>query len=635
MELSPLHYENLEKHVLGYNPNANLGLIRKAYEFANAAHAGQKRESGEDYIQHLLRVAHTLAELKLNSVTIAAGLLHDVLEDTKTKPERLKEAFGEEILNLVKGVTKITNIKFESREEGKAENIRKVLLATAKDIRVILIKLADRLHNMQTLKYCPPERQVYTAKETLEIYAPIAHKLGIYMIKSELEDLCLRYLHHDTYQLITKKVAEKKEEREHKVKELIKEVESRLENAKIVFEAVQGRAKSFYSIYNKMLAKNKKFEEIYDLLAIRIIVNTVEDCYKALGVIHSNWPYVQSEFKDYIADPKPNGYQSIHTQILFNKKPAEIQIRTMDMHREAEEGIAAHWRYKGTDRDKKFDRKISWLKQIFEWKRDAKNAVDFIENLKIDLFKDEIIIITPKGEPIALPEGATPIDYAYEIHTSLGNSCARVKVNNVIKPLDYELQSGDVVEIITQKNAKPSRQWLNFVKTAQAKAKIRQVLGLQMEPKKQSFELEKPLLGMIIGEVDKKLLRMSRCCEVKIGDDIVGFKTKDGRVHVHSASCPNLSDMENGRKIELKWSQKKSAVVTLSITVGERVGLAVDILKIVSSRMIAIKSINTKDHRDHTVLILKIDCTNKSESELKDLISEIKAVPDVIGLNVS
>lgn len=635
MQVNELSFEELIKNVKEYNPNANVELIRKAYEFVKKAHEGQTRESGEDYIQHLLNVAQILAKLKLNSTTIAAGLLHDVLEDTNTKQKVIKDEFGDEVLNLVKGVTKITSIWYESKEEKKAENIRKILLATAKDIRVILIKLADRLHNMQTLKFQPDHRQERIAKETLEIYVPIAHKLGIYKIKSELEDLCLRFLKPDVYNSISKRIDEKRIGREQKVEDLINEIKNKLNESNISILEIYGRAKSFYSIYNKMENRNKNFEEIFDLIALRVITNTVEDCYKVLGVIHSNWSYVTHNFKDYIANPKPNGYQSIHTQILFHEKPVEIQIRTLEMHREAEEGIAAHWRYKGTDRDKKFDRKISWLKQIFEWKRNAKNAVDFIETLKIDLFKDEIIVITPKGEPIALPEGSTPIDFAYEIHTKLGNSCARAKVNNMIKPLDYVLQSGDVVEIMTQKNAKPSRQWLNFVKTNLAKSKIRQSLGIQStDRKKNEFNTDKNVLDKIVNDIDKKLLSLSKCCEINVGDPIVGFKIKDGRIHVHNINCNNISDLDPNKLIKLDWDSNKDKTKTLNITVGRRTGLALDILSVISSKHISIISINTKDHKERTLVIIKINTTNLTETQIKDLILEIKAIPDIIDINL-
>lgn len=633
-QLMPLDLTHLEKHVIEYNPNANIELIRKAYEFSKNAHAGQKRESGEDYIQHLLRVAHILAKLKLNSTTIAAGLLHDILENTNTTPTKIKEEFGEEIANLIKGVTKITKLKFESKEEKKAENLRKVLLATAKDIRVILIKLADRLHNMQTLKFCELEKQQRIAKDTLEIYVPIAHKLGINLIKSELEDLCLRYLHPDVYEFISKKVVEKKEAREKKVAELIELVNEKIKTIDVPIETIQGRAKSFFSIYEKMQKKNKSFEEIFDLLAIRIITYTVEDCYKILGTIHSNWVYVKSEFEDYIANPKPNGYQSIHTQILFNQKPAEIQIRTLDMHREAEEGIAAHWRYKGTDRDKKFDRKISWLKQILEWKRNSNDAIDFIETLKIDLFKDEIYVITPKGEPISLPEGSTPIDFAYEIHTKLGNSCKQAKINNIIKPLDTQLQSGDIVEIITQKNAKPSRQWLNFVKTNMAKSKIRQALGIVLKDKKNiEFQSHKDLIEDIKTDTNNKYLSLSKCCNINEQCKLVGFKTKDGRIHVHNSECPNVKELNQNKLIKLEWKGEKQNIIRLNVTAKDRIGLAVDILSTISSKGIGLKSINTKDNKNKVIVSFKIDISNLNEQQVKDLILEIKNVKNVVDVN--
>ncbi|MBI2141986.1 bifunctional (p)ppGpp synthetase/guanosine-3',5'-bis(diphosphate) 3'-pyrophosphohydrolase, partial [Candidatus Woesearchaeota archaeon] len=456
------------KRVLDYNPNADALLIERAYDFAEKSHEGQKRLCGRPFFMHCKDVAYMLVKLRLDTATICAGLLHDVLEDTGKRPEQLGKVFGDEILGLVQGVTKIRSISLGSKEEERAENVRKVLLATIKDIRVILIKLADRLHNMRTLKYTPEESRKAVSRETLDIYVPVAYKLGMYKIKSELEDLCLKYLNPSVYQELKRRVSRKKEEREGEVKSIISQIKKALAN-KGLRAAITGRAKNFHSIYRKMIKKGIPFDSVHDLSAIRILTESHDDCYRILGILHSTWTPILKNFDDYIATPKPNMYQSLHTEVIMDGKPVEVQIRTWTMHHIAEEGIAAHWLYKDTERDKKFDRRIAWLKQILDWRMTSASAKEFVESLKIDLFKDEIYVITPKGDAIPLPEGATPVDFAYAVHTDVGNHCARAKVNNTIMPLDAELKSGDVVEIITAKNASPSRNWLQFVRTDNAK----------------------------------------------------------------------------------------------------------------------------------------------------------------------
>ncbi|MCX8147580.1 MAG: RelA/SpoT family protein, partial [Candidatus Woesearchaeota archaeon] len=399
--------------ILEYNPRADVKLIRKAYEFAEKAHKGHKRESGEPFFVHPVETARILMKLRADSATICAALLHDCVEEGCTTLDNIKREFGEEVAMLVEGVTKITGVQFESKEEYKAENLRKMLLATAKDIRVMLIKLADRLHNMRTLKYFREDKQKRIAKETLEIYAPIAHKLGMNSIKGELEDLSLKYLDPEAYQMLRKKIASKRKEREEKTKEFIRQIKNALKERGIE-ATVEGRAKYFYSIYQKMKKENKDFNEIYDLIAIRIITNTIPECYAALGIVHELFTPIPGKFKDYISIPKPNGYQSLHTSVIGGHgKIIEVQIRTWEMHHIAEEGVAAHWRYKGEEKDKKFDRRIRWLRQLLDWKMESSPAREFIENLKIDLFGNEIIVFTPKGDPISLPEGSTPVDFAY------------------------------------------------------------------------------------------------------------------------------------------------------------------------------------------------------------------------------
>ena len=460
-----------------YHPEANVELVEKAYHFAEKAHAGQLRKSGEPYFVHPLTVAGILAKLMLDAPTIAAGLLHDTVEDCDDVTiEVIEQEFGQEVALLVDGVTKLKRLDFTSRVEQQAESIRKMILAMSKDIRVVLIKLADRTHNMRTLKSQPPESQKRIAQETLDIYAPLAHRLGVYKIKQELEDLCLRYLDPEGYQNLIVKVGMKRAEREENIRAVIDTLSDKLKEMNIHYE-IDGRPKHFYSIYRKMVLQHKPIEQIFDLIAIRVLVDTVQDCYAVLGVVHTLWKQVPNRFKDYISMPKPNMYQSLHTTVVGeNGMPFEVQIRTYEMHRIAEYGIAAHWRYKeGKQVADSLDNKLYWLRQILDWQNDTRDSEEFIKSLKVDLFSDEIFVFTPKGEIIDLPKGATPLDFAYRIHSAVGNKCVGAKVNGRIVTLDTPLNTGDFVEIITQQNSKgPSRDWLKIVKTAQAKAKIRQ-----------------------------------------------------------------------------------------------------------------------------------------------------------------
>ncbi len=459
-----------------YAPEGDVDGVRRAYEFAARAHAGQRRDSGDWYIFHPLRVAAILADLEMDVTTIAAGLLHDVIEDTPVTLDEIRAEFGHEVSLLVDGVTKLGRLPFMSREEQQAENLRKMFLAMAQDIRVVLIKLADRLHNMRTLGHLPWDRQARIARETLEIYAPLAHRLGMWRIKWELEDLALRYLEPGEYYKLVEKVARKRKERESLIEEAKATLRKSLGEAHIACE-LQGRAKHFYSIYEKMRVKGKAFEEIYDLIAIRVVVSSVRDCYAVLGTVHSLWKPMPGRFKDYIAMPKSNMYQSLHTTVIGPAgEPLEIQIRTWDMHRTAEYGIAAHWRYKeGTRNLSDFEEKLSWLRQLLEWQRDMKDIHDFMETLKIDLFKDEVFVFTPKGDVKNLPAGSTPVDFAYSVHTDIGHRCTGARVNGRMVPLDYQLTNGDIVEIIASKGqGGPSLDWLAFVKTSKARNKIRQ-----------------------------------------------------------------------------------------------------------------------------------------------------------------
>lgn len=458
--------------------NVDLDVINKAFNLAFEAHKEQKRESGEPYIIHPIDVAVILAELGMDTSTIVAGLLHDVIEDTDYTYEDIKEIFSEEVANLVSGVTKITKMEYKSKEEQQADNFRKMLLAMANDIRVIIIKLADRLHNMRTLKYMPKEKQKRISKETLDIYAPIAHRLGISKVKWELEDLCFRYLHEEEYYDLVNQIAEKRVERETYIAKTIEGLYEKLEESSIDSD-IDGRPKHFYSIYRKMVTKNKSIEQIFDLTAIRILVNSVKDCYEVLGIVHTIYKPIPGRFKDYIAMPKPNMYQSLHTTVIGPQgKTFEIQIRTFEMHKTAEYGIAAHWKYKEGDssesKENSFENKLVWLRDMLEWQKETSDAEEFMEGFKINLFTDEIFLFTPKGVVIDLPNGATSIDFAYRIHTDIGNKCVGAKVNGKIVPLDYQLKTGQIVEILTSNNSKgPNMDWLNIAKSNQAKSKIR------------------------------------------------------------------------------------------------------------------------------------------------------------------
>ncbi len=470
--------ENLLLMIQQYSPDSDLDLIIRAYNFAESAHEGQYRKSGEKYFIHPVEVAKILAELELDIYTIAAGLLHDVVEDTKYTYKDIAENFGREIADLVEGVTKLGQIEYKSKEETQAENLRKMFMAMGKDIRVILIKLADRLHNMRTLKFMSEAKATEKARETVEIYAPIAHRLGISKVKWELEDIGLRYLDAQGYYELVEKVSKKRREREAFIEKVISILNEKLKASHIECD-IYGRPKHFYSIYRKMHYQNKSFEELYDLMAVRAVVNSVKDCYGVLGIVHTIWKPIPGRFKDYIAMPKPNMYQSLHTTVVGpDGEPLEIQIRTWDMHRIAEYGIAAHWKYKEGHTDASEDNmdiKLSWLRQMMEWQKELNDPKEFMEALKIDLFTNEVFVFTPKGDVIELPAGSTPIDFAYRVHTGVGNSCMGAKIDGRIVPIDYKLKNGNIVEIIrsSQSNG-PSRDWLNIVKTSHAKNKIRQ-----------------------------------------------------------------------------------------------------------------------------------------------------------------
>ncbi len=468
--------DELIERVSAYDPSLDKVWMRRVYETADRAHEGQHRASGESYIAHPLAVAAILADLELDRQTIAAALLHDVVEDTSVTSEQVASEFGEEIARLVDGVTKLTRIPYQSKEDAQVENLRKMFLAMARDIRVIIVKLADRLHNMRTLASLPTTKRQAIARETLDIYAPIAHRLGIWRIKWEIEDLCLRYLDPEPYREIVERVARTRDAREADVAEAVERLQNEFKTLRIAAE-IQGRPKHFYSIYTK-LKRGREFSTIYDLTAIRIIVESVKDCYAALGAVHAMWPPLPGRFKDYIAMPKPNMYQSLHTTVVGSHgDPLEIQIRTREMHRTSEYGIAAHWRYKEGGKQDQFENKLSWLRALLEWQKDMRDSRTFMENLRLDLFDSQVVVFSPRGDVYPMPAGGSPLDFAYAVHTDVGNHCVGAKVNGRIVPLDYQLQNGDICEILVNKaSGRPSLDWLARVKTSGAKHKIKQWL---------------------------------------------------------------------------------------------------------------------------------------------------------------
>jgi GTP pyrophosphokinase len=475
-----IRLKDISDKVLSYHPEPSIDLIEKAYVFSAQVHKGQLRLSGEPYLTHPIEVAALLADLKLDDVSVITGLLHDTVEDTHTTLETIEAFFGQEVASLVDGVTKISRISFHASEEKQAENFRKMILAMAKDIRVILIKLADRLHNMRTLNFLPQEKTIELAQETSDIYAPLANRLGIFWMKSELEDLSLHYLRPEVYRSLAEKIAKKEKEKEEYVKEVIEIIKNRLKEFSVKAE-VQGRSKHLYSIYRKMQLQNLDFDQIYDLVGFRTMVESVRGCYETLGVIHSLWKPIPGRFKDYIAMPKANMYQSLHTTVIGpGGNRIEVQIRTHEMHHIAEQGIAAHWRYKeGKDIEKKDDEQFAWLRQLLEWQQDLKDPREFLDTVKIDLFPEEVYVFTPKGAVKQFPQGATPVDFAYSVHTEIGHRCVGARVNGRLVSLKYQLKNGDIVEIITSQQHKPSKDWLRFVKTSRARTKINHWIKLE------------------------------------------------------------------------------------------------------------------------------------------------------------
>jgi GTP pyrophosphokinase len=508
-------------------------MVRKAYERAANAHTGQRRLSGEEYVNHPLEVAAILADLELDAETIAAALLHDTVEDTALTSDEVEREFGPEVARLVDGVTKLGRIALRSDQQQQAENIRKMMVAMAEDLRVVLIKLADRLHNMRTLDPLPEVKRRKISRETLDIYAPLAHRLGIGQVKWELEDLAFRNLEPEAYEDVVKRIARKRNDRESLVSDLREILARELEKVGIQAE-ITGRPKHIYSVWQKMTKENKDFSEIYDLSAIRVHVESVRDCYGVLGVVHSLWKPVPGRFKDYVAMPKSNGYQSLHTTVITHTgEPIEIQIRTHEMHRVAEFGVAAHWTYKEGGKDASFDQKLSWLRSLLEWQNEVGDAESFLDSVKVDLFQDEVYVFTPKGDVLNLPSDSTPVDFAYRIHTEVGHRCIGAKVNGRMVPLDYELQNGEIVEILTSKGPHgPSRDWLNFVKSASAKERIRK--WFKSQRREENVAKGRDLL-------DKELHRMHRL---------------------------NLADLDDGKLVQIATLHRFAAVDDFLAAIG-------------------------------------------------------------------
>jgi GTP pyrophosphokinase len=559
-----IRFETLLEKVRSYSPEADLELLRRAYVFSALEHKGQIRHSGEPYLVHPLEVADFLAEMKLDVAAVAAGLLHDVVEDTLTTPERIEELFGAEIAHIVEGVTKIGAIPFSSSEERQAENFRKMLLAMVDDIRVILVKLADRLHNMRTLHHLPEERRIKIAQETLDIYAPIANRLGMSKVKNELEELAFKYLEPKAYESLRIKVEAKRKAAEAVIDELTRTISAKLQTAQVPVIKLDGRIKRLYSIHLKLKRQKIDLERVYDFVALRVITQSIKDCYAALGIIHQTWSPVPGRIKDFIAMPRPNGYQSLHTSVISEHGvPLEVQIRTEEMHRRAEEGIAAHWKYKeGRVGDQRDERYFQWMRQLLEVQQEVRDPQEFLQNLKIDLYPDEVYIFTPKGEVRSLPRGATAVDFAYSIHTDVGNQCIGARINGRMVPLRTRLQNGDIVEIVTQAGHKPSRDWLAFVVSSRARSKIKHVL--QGEERVRSIELGRRLFDKEARRFGLNPSTVLESGELSKFSAEYGARTADELLaHIGYGKLSARTVLQKSVPAELKEKPPDSAVVSV------------------------------------------------------------------------
>ncbi len=666
------------ERLLGYNPNYDAQLLQRAYETAEKYHRGQKRKSGEDYIIHPMAVGIILADLGMDEGSIAASLLHDVLEDTDYTLEQMEKDFGKEIAGLVDGVTKLKNINYRSKEEEQAENIRKMFFAMTKDIRVLLIKLADRLHNLRTINYQTPQKIREKCQETLDIYAPLAARLGIYAFKFEMEDIAFKNLEPEAYEELDLEMKKRQVNRQGAIDEVIIDVHSLLGGTDIKYE-IYGRQKHYYSIYKKMVYQNRQLDEIFDLTAVRIIVDSVKDCYGVLGAVHTQWTPIPGRFKDYIAMPKTNRYQSLHTTVIAKSgNPFEIQIRTKEMHRVAEYGIAAHWKYKegriGFDDD---ETKLAWLRQTLEWQQELKDPEEFMETVKMDLFSNQVFVFTPKGDVMELPAGSTPLDFAFKVHTDVGGKCVGAKVNGKMVPINYELQNGEIVSIITSSNAKPSLDWLKIVKTNSAKNKIRQYLKREAkaqtpektaaekvkEAKEEALQKEQERIaeeqrkekeeakrleqakkkaperteGVRVKGVENLLIRYAKCCSPVPGDDIIGYTTKGRGVSIHRKDCSNivsLPEHERARLIPVSWIYDESSPnfnAAMTLVAEDRKGLMSDISKTCTDMDININGLNLKKDKAGMVVV-DMTLSIANTGDILKVISKMKQIKGVVDV---
>ena len=715
----PYNYQNVEDMASKYLPEEQIKIIKESYELAKDAHEGQFRKSGEPYILHPIQVAGILTELKLDYATICAGFLHDVVEDTKYTLEDIRERFGDDIAVIVDGVTKLDKVKFRSKKQSQAENHRKLFVSIAKDLRVIFVKLADRLHNMRTMKYMREEKQREISSETLEIYAPLAHRLGISSVKWELEDTSLRYLHPSQYFSIVGMMKQKRSAREESIKDACSSITSILADNNIEAQ-VNGRPKHIYSIYKKMVKQNKTFDQIYDLLAVRVLVDTVADCYATLGLVNNLWVPIPGRIKDYIAMPKPNMYQSLHTTVIApDGQTLEVQIRTYEMHEIAEKGIAAHWAYKEgkkVNKDNNFYEKLNWFQKIAENDETEATAESFMESLKVDLLSDKIYVFTPNSDIIELPKGSCIVDFAYAIHSEVGNKMVGATVNDKIEAFDYKLSTGEICDIRTSKNSTgPKRSWLDIARSSQTKSKIKAFFKkaareenlikgeilLKDEIKANNFDIDEVLTeenieialnrykfatleelyvsigyggisankvfarltekirkekqtqekleklvnaeeekkivtetGVYVKGVDNILVRLSKCCQPIPGDDIVGFITKGRGVTVHRSNCPNLSEEDKARLLDVEWVQSLNArrySVTLQLHAFDRELLLQNILLTLSESRVEIKKLHSEAKSDKTS-VTTIGIYVKNVSECDFMIKKLRQIPDVYSV---
>ena len=715
----PYNYQNVEDMASKYLPEEQIKIIKESYELAKDAHEGQFRKSGEPYILHPIQVAGILTELKLDYATICAGFLHDVVEDTKYTLEDIRERFGDDIAVIVDGVTKLDKVKFRSKKQSQAENHRKLFVSIAKDLRVIFVKLADRLHNMRTMKYMREEKQREIASETLEIYAPLAHRLGISSVKWELEDTSLRYLHPAQYFSIVGMMKQKRSAREESIKEACESITSLLGEHNIKAQ-VNGRPKHIYSIYKKMVKQNKTFDQIYDLLAVRVLVDSVADCYATLGLVNNLWVPIPGRIKDYIAMPKPNMYQSLHTTVIApDGQTLEVQIRTYEMHEIAEKGIAAHWAYKEgkkVNKDNNFYEKLNWFQKIAENDETEATAESFMESLKVDLLSDKIYVFTPNSDIIELPKGSCIVDFAYAIHSEVGNKMIGATVNDKIEAFYYKLSTGEICDIRTSKNSTgPKRSWLDIARSSQTKSKIKAFFKkaareenlikgeilLKDEIKANNFDIDEVLTqenieialnrykfatleelyvsigyggisankvfarltekirkekqtqekleklvnaeeekrivtetGVYVKGVDNILVRLSKCCQPIPGDDIVGFITKGRGVTVHRSNCPNLSEEDKARLLDVEWVQSLNArrySVTLQLHAFDRELLLQNILLTLSESRVEIKKLHSEAKSDKTS-VTTIGIYVKNVSECDFMIKKLRQIPDVYSV---